>query len=147
MRMSGKVTLLREVQKLESNGVKYIEINGEEKGAVTMYYTLFSSNPRQFDELLKLRSGDLIHFSSASLAGIKYYMAGKNTPGSILKVDLNQADISVQLQERQVPKQETPKQEEVKAEPVKEQDFGFNEEVLEETDVLSNDWEGSDLGI
>ena len=150
MKVSGKVTLLREVQKLQANGARYLEINGYEpvtNGKQKIYYSLFSANQRQFEELLKLKVGDTVHFSAATISGMKSFVSG-NEPGTILKVDLNQAEISVQLLNptaSSVPAPEVQKKVEEKPQPkseVKEKDFGFKKKKKEELDILSDDWDG-----
>lgn len=147
MKVSGKVTLLREIQKLQANGARYLEINGYEpvtNGKQKIYYSLFSANQRQFEELLKLKVGDTVHFSAATISGMKSFVSG-NEPGTILKVDLNQAEISVQTLNPTTnikPVQETQKKVEAKPQETKEKDFGFDAQQKEELDILSDDWDG-----
>ena len=147
MKVSGKVTLLREVQRLQANGARYLEINGYEpitNGKQKIYYSLFSANQRQFEELLKLKVGDTVHFSAATINGMKSFVSG-NEPGTILNVDLNQAEISVQTLNPTTnikPVQETQKKVEAKPQETKEKDFGFDTTQKEELDILSDDWDG-----
>lgn len=150
MKVSGKVTLLREIQRLQANGARYLEINGYEpvtNGKQKIYYSLFSANQRQFEELLKLKVGDTVHFSAATISGMKSFVSG-NEPGTILNVDLNQAEISVQILNPVTNTMPAPeKQKKVEEKPqtkpvVKEKDFGFDAQQKEELDILSDDWDG-----
>lgn len=147
MKVSGKVTLLREVQKLQANGARYLEINGYEpvtNGKQRIYYSLFSANQRQFEELLKLKVGDTVHFSAATISGMKSFVSG-NEPGTILNVDLNQAEISVQILKPVTNTMPTQKKVEEKPQTqpvVKEKDFCFDKTQKEELDILSDDWDG-----
>ena len=153
MKVSGKVTLLREVQKLQDK-TKYLEINGIETDAYgnnkALYYSLFSSNPRQFNNLLKLDKGDIVHFSGASICGIKPFTGVNKEASVILKLDLNQAEVSIQKQvmkaeEKPVVKTQPVKKE--KEDDAKVSDYGFDAKPTSELNILSNDWEGYNFGL